>query len=214
MNNKASKVQSVGTKTKTRIKSLIGAVVITCVLGSIAVAQQPGAQAMIQQPAVGNQNGQVQAYVQPGVQPSFIQPIQQNPFYFGMQVELKRDSWGRTTLRIVGVTPGSPAQRAGLEYGDEIRRVNGRGFRWATDSFDAVRRLNQFVSNSGFGGPAPATAGAAAMVVGPMPSPNPIARMVVRNVRNGMDVHINVFPTRIGGGGGAPAAAAAMSAGG
>ena len=188
-----------GMKMKTQIKTLCVAIAVTGLLGVSAMAQQIPAQT--QQRAM-IQGGQTQALVQPGVQ-----PIQQNPFYFGMQIELRRNNWGRTTLRVVGVTPGSPAQMAGLEYGDEIRRVNGRGFRFATDSYHAVRMMNQFVVSPVTGGPAPAVA----MVVGPGAPPNPIARMVVRNVRNGQDVIVNVYPTRVGGG--APAVAAATAGG-
>jgi len=193
-------------KMKTQIKNLIAAIVATCVLGSVGFAQQP--QSVLEQQA-----GQAQAFVQPQIQVQpHVAPIQQNPFYFGMNVELKRDRWGRTTLRIVGVTQGSPAQQAGLEFGDEIRRVNGRGFRVAINSFDAVRMVNQFVTGPVFGGPAPA---AQALTISPYPSPRPIARMVVRNVRTGQDVIVKVFPTRVGYGGGAPAvAAAAVTAGG
>ncbi len=217
MNIQGSTQKSLTTIISSQFKRLLGAICVVCLVGSSVMAQNNGGQdsavqPMIQQPAVGGQQGQAQAFVQPQIQP-YVQPIQQNPFYFGMQIELRRDHWGRTTLKVVGVTPGSPAQMAGLEYGDEIRRVNGRGFRFATDSFDAVRRLNSYVSSPFLGGPAPA-AGAAAMVVGPIPSPSPIARMVVRNVRNGRDVYVNVYPTRVSGGGGAPAVAAAMSAGG
>ena len=193
---------------KTQIKSLFVAIVVTCVLTSVGFAQQMTTQQTVIEPQV---QAQTQQYIMPGAQ-----PIQQNPFYFGMQVVLKRDAWGRTTLQVTSVTPGSPAQRAGLEYGDEIRRVNGRGFRFANDSFDAVRMINQYVMMPVYGGPAPASGGAPAILLSPMPTPNPMARMVVRNVRNGRDVIVRVYPTRVGGGGGgAPAvAAAAVSAGG
>jgi membrane-associated protease RseP (regulator of RpoE activity) len=206
-NNGQPKFKTKGMKMKTQIKSLFVAIVATCVLTTVGFAQQMMTQQTVIEPQVQTQT---QQYVMPGVQ-----PIQQNPFYFGMNVELKRDGWGRTTLRVVGVTPGSPAQRAGLEFGDEIRRVNGRGFRLASDSFAAVRMINQYVMTPVYGGPAPASGGAAALLISPMPTPNPVARMVVRNVRTGRDVIVKVFPTRVGGGGGAPAAAAAVvSAGG
>lgn len=196
---------------KTQIKSLLVALAITCVLASAGFAQQmTGPQTRIDAPV----QTQTQQYVLPGVQP--IQPVPQNSFYFGMRVVLKRNGWGQTTLQVVEVTPGSPAQQAGLEYGDEIRRVNGRGFKFANDSFDAVRMINQFVLTPVFGGPAPAggAGGVTALVIGPMPSPNPVARMVVRNVRNGQDVIVNVYPARVGGGGAPAVAAAVMSAGG
>ncbi|QEG22954.1 PDZ domain-containing protein [Mariniblastus fucicola] len=195
---------------KTQIKNLISAIVVTCVLSSAGFAQQM----TVQQPAVQVEGGQAQAFVQPRVLPYVQPPMQQNQFYFGMRVVLKRDGWGRTSLRVVDVTPGSPAQRAGLEFGDEIRRVNGRGFKFANNSFDAVRMINQYVANSGIGGPAGPGAPAMAVMVSPLPSPTKVARMVVRNVRTGHDVVVNVYPTRIGGGGGGAPAAAAMSAGG
>jgi S1-C subfamily serine protease len=161
-----------------------------------------------------------QLQVQPQVGQSWIQPPPaQNQFYFGVQVALKRNNWGGTTLQIVSVTPGSPAQIAGLEHGDEIRTVNGRNFNYATDSFDAVRLMNQFVTTPIVGAPgAPAVAAAiqggaqAAYVPLPQPIPTPIARMVVRNVRNGQNVIVNVRPQQRGFAPGAPAAAATVQA--
>ena len=133
---------------------------------------------------------------QPYVQPQ-VAPIPQNQFYFGVNVELRQCQWNGTTLRIVGVTPGSPAHQAGLEIGDEIRRINGQGFGSAANSFDAVRLMNLFVAAGS--GPAPAAGGAQAIVIGPPAPGPPIARMIVRNVRNGQNVSLTVYPTRIGG---------------
>lgn len=182
---------------KTQITNL--SLAIAVIASSVAFTSEANAQ----QRAAVPQTGQAQTYVNPGVM-----PIQQNPFYFGMNVELKRSNWGGTTLRVVSVTPGSPAHQAGLEIGDEIRRVNGRGFHNATDSFDAVRKLNRYVV--GTNRPAPAASGAAAaLVIGP-PQVSSIAHMIVRNVRNGQNVSLNVYPTRAYGVG----APAAMSAGG
>ena len=90
-----------------------------------------------------------------------------------MQVQLIR-GYGGTTLRVVSVTPGSPAYRAGLEYGDEIRTVNGQGFGYARDSFDAVAMMNRYV-DSWVSSPAPAVAAAAPSTTTsyypPMPAP-------------------------------------------
>ena len=180
---------------KTQITNLLVALVATLSINAVANAQTGDAQ-------VGGAqvSGQQQAYVMP--------PQSQNPYYFGMNLELIR-SWNGTTLRVVSVSPGSPAQRAGLEIGDEIRTVNGRGFSAANDSFQAVSMMNQFVN---VGGPAPAAAASAqAFFISPPPMPQPIAQMVVRNVRNGQDVYVTVNPTRIGGyPGPAPAAAASV----
>lgn len=181
---------------KTQITNLLVALVATLSINAVANAQTGYAQ-------VGGAqvSGQQQAYVMP--------PQSQNPYYFGMNLELIR-SWNGTTLRVVSVSPGSPAQRAGLEIGDEIRTVNGRGFSAANDSFQAVSMMNQFVN---VGGPAPAAAAASAQAffISPPPMPQPIAQMVVRNVRNGQDVYVTVNPTRIGGyPGPAPAAAASV----
>ncbi len=131
--------------------------------------------------------------------PPVTQPQPQNEFYFGFSVRLVNRYDGRL-LRIVSVTPGSPAQQAGLEVGDEIRTVNGQGFGFARDSFDAVGMLNRLVSPTpGGGGPIPATAAAAAGRVGTQyyvsPVVQPIAHMIVRNVRNGQDVAVTVRPT-------------------
>ena len=147
---------------------------------------------------------QTQPYVQPQVA-----PIPQNQFYFGINVELRQCQWNGTTLRIVGVTPGSPAHRAGLEIGDEIRRINGQGFGSAANSFDAVRLMNLFVAAGS--GPAPAAGGAQAIVIGPPAPGPPVARMIVRNVRNGQNVSLTVYPTQVGGG--APAAAVTVTGG-
>ena len=171
---------------KTQIANTL-VLVVAVIVGSIAFTQDAAAQERL----VVDPGGQAEVYVR---------PIQQNPFYFGMNVELKRTRWGGTTLRVVGVTPGSPAHQAGLEIGDEIRQVNGRSFRNASDSFDAVRMLNRYVANAGIGGTAPAAdAGVNALVISP-PQVSAIAHMIVRNVRNGRNVSLNVYPNRVGGG--------------
>jgi len=186
------------------ITNLVVAVVATFTLSAVANAQQ---QTFAQQ----DQSQRVQTQVLPYyVSPPQVQPPQpQNQYYFGMRLELNRNYSG-TTLRIVDVTWGSPAQRAGLEVGDEIRTINGRGFQYANDSFDAVAMMNRFVEFGSGSAPAVAAAmpqGAQAYYVAP-PAPQPIARMVVRNVRNGQNVYINVIPEPRVFGGPAPAAAA------
>lgn len=188
------------------LTSMIVAIAATLTIAATSNAQQRA--------AVG--------FAVPPQQQAYIAPQQQNPFYFGMQLELVNTGWQKT-LRVVHVTWGSPAQRAGLEVGDEIRTVNGRGFQTAYDSFHAVRLMNQFTSSGG-GAPAAASGVAASSGVGaasgaqaawvgtwPRPAPQPIARMVVRNVRNGWDVPVTVYPTQRGGG--APAVSAAASSG-
>ena len=52
----------------------------------------------------------------------------QNPYYFGMNVQLVRDGSGQSALQVVRVTPGGPAQFAGLEPGDHILTQNGQNF--------------------------------------------------------------------------------------
>ena len=161
-----------------------------------------------------------QRFVQPGQERLLLPPqgqIQpQNPYFFGFNVVLVRD-WRQTRLRIISVTPGSPAQLAGLEIGDEIALVNGRGFRFAQDSFDAVRLLNQYVIDS-FQPIAPAAAiaspGCRTRLLPPLPRPQSMARMLVRNVRNGQMVSVKVFPERVVPIDVAPAAAAQVAAGG
>ena len=145
---------------------------------------------------------QVQPYVAPTHPP--VAPPQQNQFYFGVNVHLNRGYHG-TTLRITSVTPGSPASVAGLEVGDEIRTLNGRDFNQASDSFHAVALMNSFVNYSSQ--PAPAAAAAIAQVQAYV-SPQATAQMLVRNVRNGQNVWVNVYPQRRGWSGPAPAAAA------
>ena len=164
--------------------------------------------------------GSAQAFVQPGAEDRLLLPPQlppQNPYHFGFNVVLLRD-WNGTRLRIVSVTPGSPAQLAGLEVGDEILRVNGRGFRFARDSFDAVRLLNQHVIES-FEPSLPAVAaaitpGCRTRLIQPPGISRALARMVVRNVRNGQHVRVRVYPNRVVPVDVAPAAAAPVAAGG
>ena len=155
-----------------------------------AQAQQPLAQDQVQPPQ------QVTTTQQHYVAP-VIAPQPQNPYYFGFSIQLVANNYGGKTLRIVSVTPGSPAQQAGLEIGDEIRSVNGMGFLYARDSFDAVNMLSRFVSTTPVGGgPAPAaTSTARAQLYVAPPAVQPIANMVVRNVRNGQDVSVIVRPT-------------------
>jgi membrane-associated protease RseP (regulator of RpoE activity) len=132
-------------------------------------------------------------YVAPVIAPQPPQP--QNEYYFGFSIQLVSDAYGGKTLRIVSVTPGSPAQQAGLEIGDEIRSVNGLGFLHAPDSFVAVNMLNRFVSpNPLGGGTVPATAAGVQAYVAPGHHHQPIANMIVRNVRNGQDVAVTVRP--------------------
>lgn len=156
-------------------------------------------------PAPVQTQPQAQAYVVPGYPPAQppVSPPPQNQFYFGVNVQLNNGYQG-TTLRVTSVTPGSPAQTAGLEIGDEIRTVNGRSFEQARDSFHAVSMMNSFVTNNN---PAPAVAAAAQAYVSPQPA-QPYAQMLVRNVRNGQNVWVNVYPQRRGWNGPAPAAAA------
>jgi len=181
----------------TKLIKAVFAIATICLLASSASAQ--------------NQIQAVQQ-AQPVVQQPYVQPPQADQFYFGVQVKLLRSSCGGARLRIVSVTPGSPAFRAGLEYGDEILTLNGRSFANAYDSFDAARLMSRFVNLGsgplvGNGGGAPAVA--AAYVGLPTP-PQPFAHMIVRNVRNGQNVSINVYPTpRNLYGGPAPAAATA-----
>ncbi len=158
--------------------------------------------AQAQQPTVAQQ------YVTPQVLPQVMPQIQpQSEFYFGISVQLISNGYNKT-LRIVSVTPGGPAQRAGLEIGDEIQSVNGQNFSYARDSFEAARMLSQFVSTSNVGGgPAPAVAATAA-VGNQYYVPQPVASMVVRNVRNGQNVYVTVHPTRRFQGTPAPAVAA------
>ncbi len=144
----------------------------------------------------------VQQWIPPVSPQVFPQPTPSNRYYFGMNVQLTASHNG-SLLRIVSVTPGSPAAAAGLEVGDEIHSVNNGRFSHMNDSFQAVRRMNSLVtqepiySNPYPGGPAPAAASAA---VGTYVSPvNPVvrsvARMLVRNVRNGQMLQIPVYPT-------------------
>ena len=158
-----------------------------------------------QQGQLAIQQGPAQTAIAPGQQQLYVTPPQRiappvNPFYFGMDLELYRQPCGTIALKVVSVTPGSPAFHAGLEYGDQIITVNGRGFYGARDSFEAVRMLNQFVARTGGPAPAQAAPAQASPAVGafvtprPFPQPQPIANMVVRNVRNGHRVAVTVFP--------------------
>lgn len=124
----------------------------------------------------------------------------QPDFYFGIQFTLKRSTdWHgrpRNTLLIHSVSYGSPAHRAGLEAGDEIRTVNGSGFNWAQGTHHANNLLNQYTSQGQFAGGDDGpiyTARAQTRYVDPHAQPRAV--MVVRNVRNGRDVVVTVKPT-------------------
>ena len=199
---------------KTTILTTAATLFAVSVLSNFAVAQVSQLQPAVTQQTQVQEGGQFQQGVaqaavvgqpQTRVSPVIGSPMP-NKYYFGMQLQLVR-GYGGSTLRVVSVTPGSPAQYAGLEYGDEIRTVNGQGFHYARDSFDAVAMMNRYVDAYYGGGPAPAVAasGVAASYYPPMPSPSPRANLVVRNVRNGQDVHVTVRPQRKSRGGSAPA---------
>ena len=128
------------------------------------------------------------------VQPPVSIGHNENPLYFGLDAQLVNGYRG-AALRIVSITPGSPACRAGLEIGDEILTVNGQGFNHARNSFEAVAMMNRFCSSNPVGGgPAPAAAANAQVSTYPVPAPQPIAYMVVKNVRNGHNVSVTVRP--------------------
>ncbi|MDB4766796.1 PDZ domain-containing protein [bacterium] len=138
--------------------------------------------------------------------PTVAPPLSQE-FYFGMHVQIHRIAYGRKTLEVVSVTPGSPAHQAGLEVGDRIRTVNGQGFRHARNSFDAVRLLNQHTIFNVITVPAHASAHHISHA-----HPKGYANLTVRNVRNGRNVTVIVRPKLKGGfGGSAPAAAAIVA---
>ena len=142
----------------------------------------------------------------PVTSPTVAPPLSQE-FYFGMHVQIRSNPYGKTSLEIVSVTPGSPAHRAGLEAGDRIRAVNGQGFRYARNSFDAVRLLNQYVIFNIGAIPAHASAHHVSHT-----SSKGYANMTVRNVRNGRNVTVIVRPKlKRGFGGPAPAAAAVVA---
>jgi membrane-associated protease RseP (regulator of RpoE activity) len=118
----------------------------------------------------------------------------QNPYYFGMDIQLVRDSFGRPIVQVFSVTPNGPAHLAGLERGDQILNVNGQDFSQATDSFEAVRMMNYYVQLGG-GSIAPASpvAPATSLFVDPGTS-QPTAQMSVRDVRTGRTVYVTLYP--------------------
>ena len=186
---------------------------IAVIAGLVASTNQANAQCSASPQILVQPQPYVQPQIvvqpQPYVQPQ-VAPVPLNQFYFGVDIELRQCHLNGTVLRIVGITPGSPAHRAGLEIGDEIHRLNGRRFEGAVDSFDAVRLMNLYVAAGS--GSAPAVAGQAqALVIGPPAPGPPVARMIVRNVRSGRNVSLTVYPTRVGGG--APVAAATVAGG-
>ena len=195
---------------KTFINNTTFAITTIATIAATFASAMTGSETQAQQTTLQQtQAAQNQYYVQPPVAPPVSPPATQD-FYFGFSVQLVR-GYGGTTLRLVSVTPGSPAQQAGLEVGDEIRTVNGQGFSNANNSFQAVRMLSQFVKINPIGGPAPAVAASAqTYYVSPPVQPSPVANMVVRNVRNGYDVAVTVRPTPKGWGGGGVAAAASQ----
>ena len=115
---------------------------IAVIAGLVASTNQANAQCSASPQILVQPQPYVQPQIvvqpQPYVQPQ-VAPVPLNQFYFGVDIELRQCHLNGTVLRIVGITPGSPAHRAGLEIGDEIHRLNGRRFEGAVDSFDAVR---------------------------------------------------------------------------
>lgn len=205
---------------KTSKLTTVATLFAVSVLSNFAAAQVTELQSAVTQQTQIQQGGQLQqgmpqaTVISPPrtrVAPVIGSPMP-NRFYFGMQLQLVQ-GYGGTTLRVVSVTPGSPAQYAGLEYGDEIRTVNGRGFHAARDSFHAVSMMNRFV-DAWNGGAVPASGVAASGVsTSYYPPMSPVANLVVRNVRNGQDVYVTVRPQRRGYGGPAPAAPAYSATG-
>ncbi len=147
--------------------------------------------------------------------------VTQNPYYFGMSVRIVRSYDGCTSLQVTTVTPGGPAQRAGLEPGDQIQKLNGQGFSMARDNYEAVRMMNYFVDAGGYTDPgvpaAPAAAAAAQNQSRVLINPGigqPTAQMLVRDVRTGQSVYLTVNPAlnqTFPGGPPAPAAASSPS---
>ncbi len=143
---------------------------------------------------VGNPNQQ------PFVNPN---PPSQSPrWFFGMSVVLDFDG-NRQGLRVINIQPGSPAHRAGLEVGDFIRSSNGRSFNNAQNNHHAVALLQQTVSFGGGGGGFPGNGGPVATFINPGFAPTGgVAHFHVLDVRSGQLVHVDVFPTLVGGNGG------------
>jgi hypothetical protein len=139
----------------------------------------------------------------PNQQQPFVQPQPQSPrWFFGMSVVLDFDG-NRQGLRVINIQPGSPAHRAGLEVGDFIRSSNGQSFQNAHNNRHAVAVLQQTVSFSGNGGGFPGNGGPVATFVNPgFASTDGVAHFHVRDVRSGQLVHVDVFPTLVGGNGG------------
>ena len=99
--------------------------------------------------------------------------------------------------QVMSVVPGGPAATAGLEQGDEIVSVNGNRFPNMIGG-DIAQVLSSFV---GRGQPQQAypvqvDANGKRLTVTRPGAGNPAAAMVVRNVRNGQNVQITVYPTR------------------
>ena len=122
------------------------------------------------------------------------------PWYFGMNVSLAElPGYGRV-LRVNSVTPGGPAQRAGLEYGDHIYMVNNARFDWANSNCDAINILQRAT------GSAPGGGGIETRVV----TRPGTARMQVVDIRTGQLTPVVCYPHFNGGvptGGGVPTAA-------
>ena len=184
-------------------------VLLALVTATVAVAQQPfgslpKVQSMVQRLLPTEPKFQTQPPIDRPVCPTTgprVTPVT-NPYYFGMNVQLT-PSYNGNGLRVVNITPGGPAAVAGLEVGDEIQSVNGGQFHDVRDSFQAVSRMNSLVITTSyrpdFGGPAPAAAAAASSrYVNPnvVPAGQPVASMLVRNVRDGQFVQVTVHPTQ------------------
>ena len=114
----------------------------------------------------------------------------QQQWYFGMSITLDNSQYGKV-LRVTGVTPNGPAQRAGLEVGDRIYSVNQRTFASAMNDFQARSILQQATGAPGGGVPT--------VQVETHPG---TARMQVIDVQTGGIVPVVCYPNNQGGGGG------------
>lgn len=76
---------------------------------------------------------------------------------FGMNVTLVQNG-NQRGLSITSVTPGSPAQRAGLQRGDVILSSNNVRFNHAMNDYQGVALLQQSVTRGGGGGGVPTVA--------------------------------------------------------
>ncbi|MEN0109995.1 MAG: PDZ domain-containing protein [Planctomycetota bacterium] len=125
-------------------------------------------------------------------------------WYFGMSLDRRQTPYG-VGLRVVGLTHGGPAHRAGLEIGDTLLVAGGTSLSGAWSNEHGVQLLQSAVAGGGGAWPAPTGPAPTVTTVGLRPSvaPNPgegYVSLTVLDIRTGGTTQVAVRPTANQGG--------------